>query len=233
MRCIYRLLAALPLLFTPAMPAAAHSCLLIASVAEAPGDDFGFALGKALYAEAGLCARIVRLPSERVWRMLRSGELDGVVARTPEFIAGQPQLVAVPTPLVIAAGRLYWRTDRVRPRDGAQTVGYPRGWIWPRLAARSLGLAPVEVNNNGLLLKMTETGRIDGCLLADYEFAAFAASEEQRRSFASADVFSIRLYHAVTREFAVLVPELNAAIHRLEDRGEVDRLVKDHPAILQ
>ena len=217
-------------LVDPAWGATAPACLRIASVGEAPEDDFGLALGKALYDEAGLCATIVGLPTERSRRMLDAHELDGVVARTRDFILHQPRLIAVPTPLASAVGRLYWRSDRPKPKYGSQTVGFPRGWVWPHLVAQSLGLKPVEVDDNASLLKMTETGRIDACLMADYEFAVFADSEEERRMFASADVVPIRLYHAVTLEHADLMPLLDAAIRRLEARGEIARLIREHPA---
>src|ERR1700758_2391431 len=78
------------------------ACLRIASVAEAPDDDFGSALGKALYNEAGLCAEMIRLPTERLRRMLEKGELDGVVVRSVDYMRTQPELVAVPTPLIHA-----------------------------------------------------------------------------------------------------------------------------------
>ena len=205
------------------------SCLRIASVAEAPDDDFGSILGKALYDEAGLCATMIRLPTERLRRMLEKGELDGVVVRSTDYLKSQSELVSVPTPLISAVGRLYWLHDRPKPEGKGHTVGFPRGWLWPRLAAQSLGLDPVEVDNNGSLPKMVETGRIDSFLMADYEFDHFVGSEEERRLFASAEVVSIPLYHTVTREHADLLPALDAAIKRLEARGEVRRLIGIHP----
>src|SRR5579859_1053270 len=223
------------LLFFVARPswgeASSSPCLRIASVAEAPDDDFGSALGKALYSEAGLCADMIRLPTERLRRMLEKGELDGVVVRSIDFMRTQPDLVAVPTPLINAVGRLYWRASQKRPAGSGHTVGFPRGWQWPRVAAESLGLDPVEVDNNGSLPKMVESGRIDSFLMADYEFDNFIASDEERRLFASADVLSIPLYHTVTREHANLLPVLDAAIKRLEARGEVRRLIGVRPVL--
>lgn len=221
------------LMFFMAQPsrgeASSSACLRIASVAEAPDDDFGSVLGKALYAEAGLCAEVIRLPTERLRRMLEKGELDGVVVRSTDYLRTQPELVAVPTPLINAIGRLYWRASQPRPAGSGHTVGFPRGWQWPRLAAQSQGLEPVEVDNNASLPRMVESGRIESFLMADYEFEHFVGSEEERRQFASADVLSIPLYHTVTREHADLVPQLDAAIKRLEARGEVRRLLGIHP----
>lgn len=213
----------------PSAAGSSAACLRIASVAEAPDDDFGSALGKALYSEAGLCAEMIRLPTERLRRMLEKGELDGVVVRSVDYMRTQPELVAVPTPLIKAVGRLYWRASQQRPAGSGHTVGFPRGWQWPRLAAETLGLDPVEVDNNASLPKMVENGRIESFLMADYEFENFVASEEERRRFAAADVVNIPLYHTVTREHADLVPVLDAAIKRLEARGEVRRLVGLRP----
>jgi hypothetical protein len=141
----------------------------------------------------------------------------------------QPELVAVPTPLIDAVGRLYWRQGQSRPAGSGHTVGFPRGWQWPRLAAQSLGLDPVEVDNNVALPKMVESGRIESFLMADYEFDHFVASEAERKLFSSADVVNIPLYHTVTREHANLLPVLDAAIKRMEARGEVRRLIGIHP----
>jgi hypothetical protein len=230
MRSVACLLVLMFFLARPAWGEASSSaCLRIASVAEAPDDDFGSALGKALYAEAGLCAEMIRLPTERLRRMLDKGELDGVVVRSTDYMRTQPELVAVPTPLINAVGRLYWRASQKRPSGGGHTVGFPRGWQWPRVAAESLGLDPVEVDNNGSLPKMVESGRIDSFLMADYEFDHFMGSDEERRLFASAEVLPIPLYHTVTREHADLVPALDAAIRRLEARGEVARLIGLRP----
>lgn len=223
----------LVLIFFAAWPAqgepSSSNCLRIASVAEAPDQDFGSELGKALYDEAGLCVAMIRLPTERLRRMLEKGELDGVVVRSTDYMRTQPELVAVPTPLINAVGRLYWRQGKPRPQGAGHTVGFPRGWQWPRLTAQSLGLDPVEVDNNDSLPKMVESGRIESFLMADYEFEHFTTDEE-RRQFASADVVNIPLYHTVTREHADLVPALDAAIKRLEARGEVRRLLGLRPA---
>lgn len=223
----------LALSFALSQPAQAQhdppACLRIASVAEAPDDDFGSALGRALYAEAGLCADMIRLPTERLRRMLEKRELDGVVVRSAEFMRTQPELVAVPTPLIKAIGRLYWRDGQARPAGNGHRVGFPRGWLWPRLSAQSLGLDPVEVDNYASLPKMVENGRIESFLMADYEFENFVTSEEERRQFASADVMSIPLYHTVTCDHADLLPALDAAIKRMEARGDVRRLIGIRP----
>jgi hypothetical protein len=161
--------------------------------------------------------------------MIEKGELDGVVVRSTDYMRTQPELVAVPTPLITAIGRLYWLSGQKRPAGSGHTVGFPRGWQWPRQVAQSLGLDPVEVDNNIALPKMLESGRIESFIMADYEFDHFVGAEQERHLFASADVATIPLYHTVTRDHAALLPALDAAIKRMEARGEVRRLIGIRP----
>jgi len=202
-----------------------QTCLEIVSVSEAPDDNFGPALGAALYREAGLCATIIKLPTERLSRTLEKGELDGVVVRTVEFVRTHPELVLVPTPLIRTVGRLYWRKDGPKPQGAGHTVGFPRGWQWPRIAAQTLALEPVEVDDNRSLPKMAEAGRIDGFLIDAFEFENFIATEAERKEFSSADVVNIPLYHTVTRKHVDLVPRLDSAIRQMVARGEINRLL--------
>jgi len=190
--------------------------------------DFGKALGEALYREAGLCASVVRLPTERLKRMLDSGEIDGVVVRSREFIQAYPGLLAVPTPLLTVEGRLYWRAGQPKPIGAGYRIGIPRGWVWPRVTVQSLGSEPVEVDANDSLPRMVEAGRIDGFTMADYEFDSFIASEQERSSFSSVSVNTLLLYHTVTQPHADLLPVLDAAIRRLVARGEIKQLLGLH-----
>lgn len=230
MRLVFLVLIAALLLIQPLRLRAESGCLRVASIAEASDLDFGGALGEALYREAGLCATVIRLPTERIKRMLEAGELDAVVVRTKEFAAAQPGLLLVPTPLLTVDGRLYWRIGEAEPRGPKVRVGFPRGWVWPRREVEKLGADPVEVDNNGALVKMAETGRIEGFLMASYEFEAFVASQEERGRFASISIKTIPLYHSVTEVHADLIPALDAAIQRLVARGDIARLLAQHPA---
>ena len=223
--CLLMLLAA------PPSALADSPCLRIASIAEAPDLDFGRALGEALYHEAGLCVTVVRLPTERVKRMVELGEIDGVVVRTQEFLRAYPQLIAVPTPLLAIDGRLYWRAGQPKPKGPAARIGIPRGWVWPHLTVESLGAEAVEVDANQSLLRMTEAGRLDGFIMAAYEFDSFIASGQERDQFSSTLVNTVRLYHAVTRNHADLLPALDAAVQRLVERGEVKHLLGLHPSL--
>ena len=221
-------LIALSLLVRPLGLLAEEPCLKIVSVTETPDVDFGKALGEALYREAGLCATVLRLPTERLKRMLDSGEIDGVVVRSREFIEAYPGLLAVPTPLLTVEGRLYWRTGQPKPAGAGYKIGIPRGWVWPRVTVQSFGAEPVEVDASEALPRMAETGRIDGFVIADYEFDGFIASEQERSSFSSVPVNTLLLYHTVTRPHADLVPVLDAAIKRLVARGEIKQLLGLH-----
>jgi len=222
------ILIALLLLLQPLRLLAEAPCLKIVSVTETPDVDFGKALGEALYREAGLCATVIRLPTERLKRMLDSGEIDGVVVRSREFIEAYPGLLAVPTPLLTVEGRLYWRTGQPKPAGQGARIGIPRGWVWPRVTVQSLGAEPVEVDAGEALPRMAETGRIDGFIVADYEFDGFIASERERSSFSSVSVNTLLLYHTVTRPHADLLPALDAAVRRLVARGEIKQLLGPH-----
>lgn len=217
------------LIIQPCSLKAETGCLRVASVAEESDLNIGAGLGEALYREAGLCATFTKVPSERARRMLDSGELDAVVARTKEFIQGQQGMLAVPTPLLVVDGRLYWRAGQAKPQGPSAKVGFPRGWVWSRLEAQALGAEPVEVSGNGLLVKMTESGRLDGFILPDPLFDALVTSEAERAAFASVSIRSMPLYHAVTKNHADLVPALDAAIQRLVARGDIARLLGQHP----
>lgn len=224
MRRALLVLAALFLIVSTAAQAES-GCLRIASVAEAPDVDFGTALGEELYREAGLCASVIRLPTERVKRMLDRGELDGVMLRSREFVVSHPGMVAAPTPLLTVNGRLYWRAGEAKPQGAGHKIAFPRGWVWPRLAVEKLGAEPVEVGDNRSLFKMAEARRIDGFIMVDYEFDSFRLSEAEGSQFAWSQIQPLPLYHAVTAAHAELVPALDAAIQRMVARGDVARLL--------
>jgi hypothetical protein len=122
---------------------------------------------KALYDQAGLCVTIQEIPNRRIATMIRAHELDGEGARIGDYIAGSPDLLPIPTPLVAVIGKLYWLKGQGRPEGSGHTVGFIRGYIWPPLAAQTLDLSTTEVADQNSLAKMAATGRLDGFFMTD------------------------------------------------------------------
>jgi len=106
MRLSLRACLAVPLLVFSLCARADPGCYRIAMIDQAPDVDLDKALGELLYREAGLCVTLMRVPTERLKRMLDKGDVDGVVVRTLEFIRAQSGMErgrAAPSPVINSA----------------------------------------------------------------------------------------------------------------------------------
>jgi len=179
---------------------------------------------KALYDQAGLCVTIQEIPNRRIATMIRAHELDGEGARIGDYIAGSPDLLPIPTPLVAVIGKLYWLKGQGRPEGSGHTVGFIRGYIWPPLAAQTLDLSTTEVADQNSLAKMAATGRLDGFFMTDKEFARLQTVD--REKFESAPVKDLTVFHCVTRDRAALVPRLDKALRKMKADGTLEQLFR-------
>jgi len=208
-----------------ASPAAAElPCLRIGVDPGALGAKATANVVKALYDRAGLCVSIQEIPNRRIATMIRAHELDGEGARIGDYIAGSPDLIRVPTPLIAVIGKLYWLKDRGRPEGPGHTVGFIRGYIWPPLAAQTLDLGTTEVADQNSLAKMAATGRLDGFFMTDREFARL--QDVDREKFESTPVKDLTVFHCVTRDHAALVPRLDKALRKMKADGTLDQLFR-------
>jgi hypothetical protein len=207
-----------------ARPAAAEPpCLRIGIDPGSLGAKATANVVKALYDQAGLCVTIQEIPNRRIAIMIRAHELDGEGARIGDYIAGSPDLLPIPTPLIAVTGKLYWLKGRGRPEGSGHTIGFIRGYIWPPLVARTLDLGTTEVADQKSLAKMAASGRLDGFFMTDREFARLQSID--REKFESAPVRDLTIFHSVTRDHAALVPRLDVALRKLKADGTLEQLL--------
>lgn len=212
------------LLLSP-VAARADDCLLLAFPAESPNFKLRQELAQMIYQEAGLCAAVKDVPTGRIPMMLEQGSIDGEVLRVDSYLDRTPTLIRIPTALTSLVGRLYWLDGRPRPTGNGQMIGFPRGWAWPRRAAEPLKVTALEVSTSSQLFEMCLAGRIEGFLLAEYDFRGLEAAGVDTRPFTSIPVWQESMHHAVTRAHADLVPRLDAAIQRLAAKGVLSKLL--------
>ncbi len=206
-------------------PAGAEpSCLRIGIDPGTLGAKATATLMKALYDRAGLCAAIQDIPNRRIAIMIRDHELDGEGARIGDYIAGSPDLLPIPTPLIGVIGKLYWLKGRSQPKGPGRTIGFIRGYLWPSLAAQTLGLGTLEVTEQNSLTKMVASGRLDGFFMTDREFARLQTVD--REKFKSIKVRDLTLFHSVTKDHAALVPRLDKALRQMKADGSLERLIR-------
>jgi len=209
-------------------PAGAEpSCLRIGIDPGTLGAKATATLMKALYDRAGRCVSVQDIPNRRIAIMIRDHELDGEGARIGDYIAGSPDLVPIPTPLIGVIAKLFWLRGRSQPRGPGSTIGFIRGYMWPPRAARTLDLGTLEVTDQNSLTKMVATGRLDGFFMTDREFARLPTGD--RAKFKSIKVRDLTLFHSVTKDHAALVPRLDKALRQMKADGSIERL-SHHPS---
>jgi hypothetical protein len=213
------------LLILPLSCGAQEQCLTLGYPVERPNFSSRVRLAEAIFRQAGLCALVRILPAKRITEMIKHGELDGEVIRIESYLKDVPELIAIPTPLSLFQGNLYWLQGRPQPTGQGQSIGVPHDWSWPAEVGRSLNVRLVEVNHSEQLFPMALAGRIDGFILSEADFKGFAVHGVDLRPFTSVTVWREPTHLAVTRAHADLVPRLDAAVRHMAADGELTGLL--------
>jgi hypothetical protein len=173
-----------------------------------------------IFNKAGLCAKPLLAPARRLDLMEKKGELDGNAWRDDDYLASHGSEAKVPTPAEYFRGSLFWLRDRQDPSGQAgATIGILAGRDWPRDALKGLPISIFEANNYTQLVRLTESGRLEGFVMPT---ALFDTLDLDRALYQSKIIRAVPLYLVVQSRHRELIPALDDAIKALKDSGALD-----------
>ena len=178
--------AALALLLSLAVhgPTRAGGCLTFGVPSGAGATDEIMTLIRMAGKRAGFCVEALRAPRNRLTALPLDGEI-----LTEEAQASEPDgLTALPTPVAIFEGTLYWLRGRKAPAGPRARIGVILGQEWALRAVAARGSQPFEVRDNRQLMKMMAAGRLDAMMLPSISFRHFLPSYAGLKACRTQDV---------------------------------------------
>jgi len=212
------LLAAL-LLGIPSMVSAQDPvCYRVATAAGVGATGEMAEITRHVFARAGLCVEMVRLPSKRIGAMAEQGEVDGWVqaVASDEVSKG---LFLVSHDLGRLAGGLYWSPSLPEPKGGGAIIGVVLGQKWAQDEVHRRGAILYEVRDNKQLLTMVSKGHIQGFLIPDVTYRHFLVIHPELADYRSLAVADLRIRLALNVGLKPLEERLNAAIDQTIAEG--------------
>ncbi|WNW12573.1 transporter substrate-binding domain-containing protein [Pseudomonas sp. DTU_2021_1001937_2_SI_NGA_ILE_001] len=189
-------------------------------------------------AQAGIQARFVSYPANRMQVMLERGQLDLSYA---ESRAWQNYEVAdqyvFSEPYMKVREYLFFARNNPaadKPIDALQnlTIGMVRGYTYKRLDAAfaSQRLMKLETSQDIALFDLLDTGRVDAVAMVDDLYTYLTATHhiDPSRFRRGAQLSEAPLSIMLQRKHAERLPAIDQAIRRMQDSGEIARILDAH-----
>nr|WP_315227584.1 transporter substrate-binding domain-containing protein [uncultured Albidiferax sp.] len=217
-------------------PVAAQQMLQIGRVDfPSPLSDIAEAVVREAIKRSGLQAEYKRMPLLRSVAMANEGSLDGELMRIVDVGKNFPDLVLVPTPVVMADVALYSMDEAVaklpRAEQRKRKVGLTRGTLM--LVKHSQGMDVIDTQSISTAFEMLANRRFDMTMLifldAEPEIARKGIKDVYRRPHYWA---SEPLYFYLNKKHAALVPRIDAALVGMQKEGVIKKIFRDKLAEL-
>lgn len=212
-------------LLPPAPASADQPCFRIGVPAGAGATGELMEITGHIFANAHLCATMIRLPQIRLDSMLGGHGLDG------ETVAGgdSPELAellqAVPTPLAHFTGTLFWPAHQPEPRGAGATIGIILGQEWARQGVLARGSAIFEVRENRQLLEMAQNMRLQGFLLPAETARHFRKDYPAVGDMQSRQIEDLPIQLRMAVRHRDLLPALDSSIIALRHDGYIAQIL--------
>lgn len=212
-------------------PAAAQQVLQIGRVEfPSPLSDIAELVVKEAFKRSGLQAEFKRLPLSRSVAMANEGSIDGELMRISDAVKNFPDLVPVPTPVVMADVALYSMNEAVvnlpRAEQRKRKVGLTRGTLI--LTKHSQGMDITDTQTISTAFEMLANQRFEMIMMvfldAELEVARRGLQNVHRRPRYWA---SEPLYFYLHKTHAALVPRINTAMLAMQKEGLVQKIYRD------
>lgn len=180
------------------------------------------------YHRIGWSATFDLLPASRALAEADYGSTDGDVARIAGTEDAFPNLVRVPTPIILFQAAAFTKTVgrdiRAWSDLGGLMVGIIRGIRYSMIGTE--GMDRVIADDMSHLFRLLDQGRIDVAIAVVRAGIIEAAENFPDRGIhiAGSPIYSAPLYHFLNRRRAELVPSLDAAIRAMKADGSLERL---------
>lgn len=183
-----------------------------------------------IFDKAGLCVKTLLAPARQLDVMEKEGELDGSAWRDDAYLATHRSEAKVPAPAEHFHGSLFWLRDHQDPSGVAgATIGILAGRDWPRDALKGLPVTIFEANSYTQLIRLTESGRLEGFVMPTF---LFDSQKLERAKYRSKVIRMAPLYLVVQSRHREVIPALDDAIRALKSSGAIDspalNLPEDH-----
>ncbi|MBH9552546.1 transporter substrate-binding domain-containing protein [Inhella gelatinilytica] len=183
---------------------------------------------RAIYAKAGLQAKVEPLPPARANLETLSGQRDGEVARIAAYGDRNPSLVRVETPYYQLTSQAFWlRVRAASIKDRKDLVHYSVGAIRGVAHSSELTLEhpSVTLTNEPLqMFRMLLGSRFDVALDTGINGKYLIAKNGWQDIESSTDLAKLDLYHYLHPKHAKLAPRLNQIIRQMRESGELDHI---------
>lgn len=211
--------------------AAAQQVLQIGRVEfPSPLSDIAEGVVKEAFKRSGLQPEFKRLPLSRSVAMANEGSVDGELMRISDAVKNFPDLVPVPTPVVMSDVAIYSMDEKVaklpRAEQRKRKVGLTRGTLI--LVKHSQGMDVTDTQSISTAFEMLANGRFDMTMMvfldAELEIARRGLQNVHRRPHYWA---SEPLYFYLNKKHAALVPKINAALLDMQKEGVIKKIFRD------
>ncbi|BDT68594.1 hypothetical protein os1_27790 [Comamonadaceae bacterium OS-1] len=211
--------------------AAAQQVLQIGRVDfPSPLSDIAESVVREAFKRSGLQGEYRRLPLLRSVALANEGSLDGELMRIVDVGKNFPDLVRVPTPVVMADVALYSMDEAVanlpRAEQRKRKVGLTRGTLM--LVKHSQGMDVIDTQSISTAFEMLANQRFDMTILifldAEPEIGRKGIKNVYRRPHYWA---SEPLYFYLNNKHAALVPKIDAALLDMQKEGVIKKIFRD------
>jgi hypothetical protein len=199
----------------------AADCLRIGAPAGAGATDEIMSVVREAGKRAGLCVETMRAPTNR----LSALALDGAIVAEPDLPEADPR-IAVPTPVAIFEGTLYWLPSRPQPSGPAARIGVILGQNWALRAVRARGSQPYEVRDNRQLMKMLAAGRLDGMMLPSISYRHFRPAFPALQGCKAETVASLPVRLLLDGRHSAVARDFDQALDGLRRDGTTEAIFK-------
>jgi ABC-type amino acid transport substrate-binding protein len=205
-----------------------QSCYKVAYAEDIEASEAFIHAFKALYKDAGLCAKMIPLPYKRADAALRAGTVDANALRTREYIDQHSKEIAyIDKPIISINAYLFGgeKISAISPRSDARpkediTIGYLASNHWAQSITKTISNQDIPVRSHQQLIAMLQTGRIHGFIIDDLSLSFLTKNNQINLSgFKRKFIGSYPLYHVLDIRHENIRPALTEAVEKSETQS--------------
>jgi polar amino acid transport system substrate-binding protein len=168
------------------------------------------------------------LPAEESLPRLEAGEIDGEMARVPGVVSSYSNIIQVPA-IVHSLDFLIVTRDDHRPVMSLSDLGSEQIGLVANsriTIENTKGYNQVIADSTAEVISLLDKGEIDAAILERYNtLYELMRLGNINATLTELPLFSIDLYHYLHRSHADLVPRLSESLLRMNEQGDIQRII--------
>lgn len=195
-----------------------------------PGQEMSALILEEAYASIGIEIEVQRYPGLRSLKTANQGLVDGELSRFKAFRYDFPNLIPVPVPVNHLSGTAFSKNDKIELRDWGSLRGYnigiTRGMKFAEQGAA--GMTIIRANSHKQLFKMLDAGRVDVAINPLINGVVIINQLKLEGIHALEPTLThIDLYHFLHKRHAALIPQITAAVQKMQASGRIEEIRND------